>query len=445
MKSFKYLLPFLLSQSLLICFLGYFLFQEYQDEKAKILAEDKFEFITQVGMDLEKEPVKWVKDSTSNSGYRLVVIEPENDVVFIEVDATERFRSVLTTIVSRDKDTLSHNHFGLPYYLKNSNSLDSNIKHNNFPAIFEPNGEISNFSITIDSFEGTPKTILELVNNFDGKENVKLSKAHILKQMTPQILLSVLLLLLTLLTHYILRARLREEKKLSSLRNDFMSNMSHELKTPVSTISVALEALSNFDAADNKKMREEYIDISKHEINRLGLLVDKALNISLFEQGKFIHNKQKVELDFEIQSILKILKVQLDNSNVTLDYTKKGDSFWVHADKTHLTNVIHNLIENALKYSTQNPEINIALQDNGQSIVMSIDDNGIGIPSQFHDKIFDKFFRVPQGNKHNTKGHGLGLSYVKEVIEKHGGTIKLKSGEGVGSSFIISLPKLKNT
>jgi len=259
--------------------------------------------------------------------------------------------------------------------------------------------------------------------------------------MIPQILACLLLLLLTLLAYYLFLKRLKEEKALSTLRNDFMSNMSHELKTPVSTISVALEALSNFDAADNKEMRKEYIDISKNEIDRLNLLVDKALNLSLFEQGKFLYEKVDFNLNQEILTVIKTLKVSFDSNNVSMDYTSDGSNFWINADKTHIINVVHNLIENAIKYSNENPEIKITLAEKANQLELTISDKGQGIPAEFHDKIFDKFFRVPQGNTHNTKGHGLGLSYVKEVLDKHNASIRLKSKNETGTTFIINIPK----
>jgi len=122
-----------------------------------------------------------------------------------------------------------------------------------------------------------------------------------------------------------------------------------------------------------------------------------------------------------------------------MDYTSDGNNFWVNADKTHIINVVHNLIENAIKYSDGNTEINIKLAEKANHLELIVSDNGPGIPDEYHDKIFDKFFRIPQGDLHNTKGHGLGLSYVKEVVDKHGGTIHLKSGVGAGTTFILKL------
>ncbi len=263
----------------------------------------------------------------------------------------------------------------------------------------------------------------------------------ILNGILPQILFSVLLLL-TMWTAFIMVARsLRRERQLATMRNDFMSNMSHELKTPVSTIGVALEALSSFDAGNNPELRKEYINISKLEVERLGMLVEKALNISLYEQGKFVFDKQNIDINLEIEKILKTLKVQLDNQNVELHYDTRGSNFFINVDKTHMVNVIYNLIENGIKYSPDAAEIDILVSEKQDFVEISIADKGLGIPGEYQDKVFDKFFRVPHGNTHNVKGHGLGLSYVKEAVESQGGRINLNSGVGAGTTFIIRMPK----
>jgi signal transduction histidine kinase len=243
------------------------------------------------------------------------------------------------------------------------------------------------------------------------------------------------------LAFYLIAKNLVREKKLSELRNAFISNMSHELKTPVSTIGVALEAISNFEAGDDPELRKEYLEISRLELDRLGLLVDKTLNISLFEQGKFVCNIQKLDIKKEIDTILQTLRISLDNLNVELKYTFNGQNFDILADQSHMSNVIHNLIENAIKYSESEANISIHIEELKDNIRISISDQGIGIPEEYQKHVFDKFFRVPTGDVHNIKGHGLGLSYVKEAVEKQNGSIHLVSELNKGSNFIILMPK----
>jgi signal transduction histidine kinase len=217
------------------------------------------------------------------------------------------------------------------------------------------------------------------------------------------------------------------------------------LKTPVSTISVALEALQNFDAGNDPKLRKEYIEISKIEAARLDMLVNKTLNISLYEQGTFVMDKQLIDLKKLLVQTLRILKPSFDQKSVEFNFVEEGTSFTIHADKTHITNVLFNLLENAVKYSSGAAKIKLELTEKPDAIQLGISDQGIGIDSSFQDKIFEKFFRVPQGDIHNVKGHGLGLSYVKEVISKHEGTIEVKSELGKGSTFILDFPKPETT
>ena len=234
---------------------------------------------------------------------------------------------------------------------------------------------------------------------------------------------------------------LRQQKRLIALKNDFISNITHELKTPITTVGVAIEALSNFNALQDPKRTEEYLDISKNELKRLSLLVDKVLRTSLFE-------KQEPELKLEffdlrelIDEILKTMKLQFDKFAANVKFEWSGNDFQLEADRMHLMSVIYNLIDNALKYSNQQPEIHIKLASQGKNLALHVSDNGLGIPKEYSNRIFDKFFRVPEGDRHDTKGHGLGLSYVASVIQKHKGQIKVDSQLGKGSEFTVTIPK----
>ena len=423
-KLHGHLIIGLISLLLTLTFLGYFICKEYQDEKAAMVLEKRDEIFVQVFAKVEGEMLG-VRSDTIQSGL-------SSSFGFSEFENFESISgSPTVSLIISDSlnghflDTTFTSTVDHPHSL---NSLESIVK-----VIGGSYNELSHKA----DFDSVLSESISSKNEL-AKD---ISTITVIKRIIPQILISLLVLLSILMTYLLFLRQLKKERKLSQMRNDLMSNMSHELKTPVSTISVALEALRSFNASDNRERSAEYIDISMHETKRLGLLVDKALNISLFEQGKFIADKQTIDLHSEIQSIVKTLKVQLDVSKVQLNYNIIGTQFLVNVDKTHIINVIHNLIENAIKYTKKPPIINIELQERDENITMSISDNGIGIPSEYQGKIYDKFFRVPQGNAHNVKGHGLGLSYVKEVISKHNGTIALKSQENIGSTFIISLPK----
>ena len=261
---------------------------------------------------------------------------------------------------------------------------------------------------------------------------------YIFKNIYPQILFSLLLFSITTLAFFFIYKNLKEQQQLTKLKNELISNITHELKTPIATVGVAIEALQKFGALDKPERTKEYLDISRQELNRLSILVDKVLNTSLFEKSDFQLKSEEINLKELIQSVLYTMKLQFQNRKAIIDFTSKGTSFLFSGDRIHLTSVIYNLIDNALKYSPLSPKIAINLEETSHKIGLSIQDNGLGIPSEYQSKIFDKFFRIPTGNEHNIKGHGLGLSYVKKVIEKHKGNILVQSVEEGGTCFEVT-------
>jgi two-component system phosphate regulon sensor histidine kinase PhoR len=185
---------------------------------------------------------------------------------------------------------------------------------------------------------------------------------------------------------------------------------------------------------------KEYLDISANELQRLSLLVDKVLKLSMFE-------KKEVELKYELLDMRNLLdevtgsmRLQFEKHKAVVNVSSEGDTT-LQGDRLHLVSVLFNLVDNALKYSQGQPQIDFELKGNGNKVQLIVADKGIGIPAEYHDRLFEKFFRVPTGNLHNAKGYGLGLSYVSHVVKKHHGTITVESVEGQGAAFIITLPK----
>ena len=266
-------------------------------------------------------------------------------------------------------------------------------------------------------------------------------KQVIIKRLLPQILFSLVVFVCTVLAFVLILLGVKRLRQFSALKNDFVSNMTHELKTPISTVAVALEGLTNFDVLSNPKRSEEYIDISKKELHRLSILVDKVLKMTMFDEKEPELHMEPVELRMITKEVAESMKLLFDKASGVCKVHSKGSKFSVIGDKVHLTNVIYNLIENALKYSPDRPQVDIELQEQQSNVLLSVKDRGIGIDKQFIDKVFEKFFRVPTGDKHNTKGHGLGLAYVTRVLDKHKGWIVVASKKGEGSTFQISLPK----
>lgn len=265
-------------------------------------------------------------------------------------------------------------------------------------------------------------------------------KNFIFQRILPQLLFSIFLFGAILLSFFMVWQSLEKQRRLTELKNDFISNVTHELKTPITTVGVALEALSNFNALKNPARTEEYINISKHELQRLSILVDKVLKMSLFEKKEPELKLESFDMHELIEDVLKSMKLQFEKFSAQVNFEPKGNNFFIKGDKIHLTNVVYNLIDNALKYSKENPVIELLLNNQNDQIQIIVKDQGIGIAPDAKHKIFDKFFRVPQGDKHDVKGYGLGLSYVSGVIKKHHGDIQVNSQINQGTTFTISLP-----
>jgi two-component system phosphate regulon sensor histidine kinase PhoR len=238
----------------------------------------------------------------------------------------------------------------------------------------------------------------------------------------------------------LLYRNLLKQRRLAELKNEFISNITHELKTPIATVGVAIEALQNFNVTDNPQRTQEYLSISKNELQRLSLLVDKVLKLSMFEKKEMDMKPEPVNLSVIAGEVLASMRLQLEKYHATISKTEEGNTT-VEGDRLHLQSVIFNLVDNALKYGGENPAINIDIKDNSSTVTLTISDNGMGIPPEYRSKVFEKFFRVPHGDTHNAKGYGLGLSYVAQVVKKHNGTIELESQPGKGTTFIITLPK----
>jgi len=229
-------------------------------------------------------------------------------------------------------------------------------------------------------------------------------------------------------------------KRLADLKKDFVNNMTHELKTPIANISVASEAIRNKNIQMDEHKLKKYADIIYNENVRLHNLVDRVLQISAIEKQNESLSFEEVDIHKIIITVLISFEPLLQQRNGTLHSNLNASKSTLQADKTHLSNVIYNLIENAIKYSNNSPEITISTSNNKNGINIEISDKGIGIAKENQQRIFEQFFRAETGNVHNTKGHGIGLSYVKLIVEKHNGLLTFKSKKNKGTTFNIFLP-----
>jgi two-component system phosphate regulon sensor histidine kinase PhoR len=267
--------------------------------------------------------------------------------------------------------------------------------------------------------------------------------SYLLKKIALPIVFSFFLAAVTILSFVLLYRSLLRQQRLAQLKNELVSNITHELKTPIATVGVAIEALKNFNALNDPARTKEYLDISQNELQRLGLLVDKVLKLSMFENKGIDIKFETVDIAALVNEVINSLRLQMEKQDARISLHTEGD-LSLQGDKLHLLSVVFNLLDNALKYSKGNAAIQVETKEDNGFVILKVTDNGIGIPAAYTAKVFEKFFRVPAGDTHNAKGHGLGLSYVAKVVEQHHGTIEVESHEGLGSTFSIRLPKNKN-
>lgn len=254
---------------------------------------------------------------------------------------------------------------------------------------------------------------------------------------------SALLTLVILITFgYTIYVILRQ-KKLSEIRNDFVNNMTHELKTPISTISLASQMLNDTTIPNTMKNIDHLSKVIHDESKRLGFQVEKVLQAAIFEKGKMNLKIRRLDAHELINTVVKNFILQVKNRNGQITKNLDAEYSVVNIDEVHIANVLLNLLDNALKYCKEQPKIVVTTVNKKNYIAISVEDNGIGISKENQKRIFEKFYRVPTGNVHNVKGFGLGLSYVKKVIDEHGGKISIESELNVGTKFEILIQTVK--
>ncbi len=263
---------------------------------------------------------------------------------------------------------------------------------------------------------------------------------YLFSSMKNILLLSVLFSLLIITVFYLTLKTILKQKRITEIKNDFINNMTHELKTPIATISLAIDAINNPQVKNNQERFNQYTAILKEENRKLNSHVERVLQMALIDKGNLQLHKTRIDLCAIIQASINTYKLQAEHCNGHIMVDGAQTPVFITGDEFHLLAAFNNLLDNALKYSKGNCLVQISLHNTGTHFLVKIKDNGIGIDADHQKKVFDRFYRVQGGNLHDVKGFGLGLSYVKSIIESHNGSIELQSEKGKGSTFTIKLP-----
>ena len=265
-------------------------------------------------------------------------------------------------------------------------------------------------------------------------------KRYILATISKILLLSALFILIIIIAFGSSLYQLIRQKQISEIKTDFINNMTHEFKTPIATINLAIDSIKNPKVIVDQDKILRYAEIIRQENKRMHAQVENVLRISKLEKNQLDLSKEVLDLHDIIEDALVHVDLIIADKKGYVNKNFKAKLSEILVSEFHFTNVITNILDNAIKYSENVPEIDICTENVGNNIILKIQDSGIGMSKMVQRKVFDKFYREQTGNIHNVKGHGLGLSYVKSIVEKHQGSVYVESEKGKGSTFIIKIP-----
>lgn len=299
-------------------------------------------------------------------------------------------------------------------------------------------GNADVYSIPLFSNDPSDKMSYFLLVNFPDKQKYLFSEVSFLY---PAIFFTLILLVSFIIMLYITF----RQKRLSEMKSDFMNNMTHELKTPVSTISLAAQMLKDGSITKSPEVFKHISGVINDETERLSFQVEKVLQMSLFEKQRATLKMKELDVNDVVVTVANTFQLKVEKFGGNLDIDLEATESTIEADKMHFTNVLFNLLDNAVKYRKEDIPLELMIRtwNNNNKLYISVEDNGLGIKKEYVKKIFERFYRVSTGNRHDVKGFGLGLAYVKKIVEDHKGTIKAESELGKGTKFIICLPIMK--
>ncbi|WP_298551982.1 HAMP domain-containing sensor histidine kinase [uncultured Algibacter sp.] len=309
-----------------------------------------------------------------------------------------------------------------------SNDLATKVRSDNFE-----NRPESNFKVPI-LYDENNQTPYRLIVNFPDDSK------FILSGIIGMILLSITFTSIIILAYSSALFQLVKQRKISEIKTDFINNMTHEFKTPIATINLAIDSIKNPKIIDDKEKVLRYLGMIKEENKRMHAQVENVLRISKLEKNELNISKDRVELHDLIDDALTHVALIVEDRQGYIKTFFNADKASILANETHFTNVIVNIMDNAIKYSPEAPEVEVYTENVGTNIILKIKDHGSGMSKAAAKKVFEKFYREHTGNIHNVKGHGLGLAYVKRIVEDHQGHVSVETEKDKGSTFIIKLP-----
>ncbi|XMO86672.1 HAMP domain-containing sensor histidine kinase [Algibacter sp. AS12] len=309
-----------------------------------------------------------------------------------------------------------------------SNNLATKVKSDNFE--YDPN---SSFKVPI-FYDENNQTPYRLHVNFPD------DRKFILSGVIGMILLSITFTSIIILAYSSALFQLVKQRKISEIKTDFINNMTHEFKTPIATINLAIDSIKNPKIIDDKEKVLRYLGMIKEENKRMHAQVENVLRISKLEKNELNISKDRVDLHDLVEDALTHVELIVEDRQGYIKTFLDAETSSVLANETHFTNVIVNILDNAIKYSPEAPKIEVYTENAGTNILLKIKDYGSGMSKAAAKRVFEKFYREHTGNIHNVKGHGLGLAYVKRIVEDHQGHVSVESEKDKGSTFIIKLP-----
>jgi two-component system phosphate regulon sensor histidine kinase PhoR len=427
---------------ILLSLLGIIFFQILWIKGAMETQEQKFnEHVSMATYQASEDLMSDDKENLLPGNKNNDVMFPSNklQLEFFRPTVSQRFtKDEIQDIIRKAFDKQSLRDVPFEFAISSTSVIGDEIQSDNFFKLYSDSSNNKNHVVPLESpnsnlSEGiSPQELLIVI--------VPNVRSFIWKSMTLFIIGAILFTIIIISAFFFTIRALLKQKKLSEIKSDFINNMTHEFKTPLATISLAVDALKNEKVVNDKEKTEYFTNIIKQENKRMNKQVETILQAALLDKQEVQLKLSRLHANDLIRSALNNITLQVEEKKGTLEAKLDATKDSIMADEVHFTNLVSNLLDNAVKYSKENLKIKVSTQTLGKQFKIRIEDNGIGMNRETLSRIFEKFYRAHTGNIHNVKGFGLGLSYVKTMVDAHHGTIKAESVPGRGSIFTILIP-----